>query len=105
MRKFDSENKGSFRSDGKRNFKKKFKRQEPRGGTQGTVVYLRDGEHPEGLIRRFKKLVELSGVLKELKKREYYLSPAQKKKEKRKRAEKRARKEAKRGVGFSSDKE
>lgn len=100
MRKFDPSAKRSFNSNNK--FKhKRFRRHDRTNEVQGTAVALRDGEHPEALIRRFKKLVELSGIMKELKRREFYLSPSQKRKDKRKRALKRARKEAKRS-GFSA---
>lgn len=106
MRKFDPANRKSFNSNGKKDFKhRRFKRQDRQGGNQGTVVYLRDGETSDNLIRRFKKIVELAGIMKELKRREYYLSPSQKKKEKRKKAAKRARKEAKRGQFNSPDRE
>lgn len=105
MRKFDSSQRKSFNSGDKRNFKpKRFnKRNDRQGGFQGTAVFLREGESSESLIRRFKKIVELSGVMKELKRREYYLSPSQKKKEKRKKALKRARKEAKKTQPASED--
>lgn len=108
MRKFDPANRKSFNSGGhgKKEFRpRRFKKPERSGGFQGTAVYLREGESPESLIRRFKKIVELAGVMKELKRREHYLSPSQKKKEKRKKAAKRARKEAKRGQFNSPDRE
>lgn len=58
----------------------------------GNVVEARPGEDIESLMRRFKKVVESSGILAELKKREYYRGPSLKKKEKAIRAQKRAKK-------------
>ena len=57
-------------------------------------VKAKKNEKPESLIRRFQRAVEQAGIMKELKKRKYYLSPSEKRKEKRKAAEKRRRKEA-----------
>jgi ribosomal protein S21 len=37
-------------------------------------VKLRDGETQEGLLLRFQKSVQLSGVLRELKNRRYFVS-------------------------------
>lgn len=62
----------------------------------GPVVKLMDGESNDQLIRRFKKLVEYSGLLHELKKREFYLSPSQKVKDKKRRALKKLKKRMKR---------
>ena len=56
-------------------------------------VKARKGEPVEVLIRRFQRAVEQAGIMKELKKRAYYMSPSEKRKEKRKIAEKRRRKE------------
>lgn len=107
MRKFDSTNRRSFNSNApKKDFKsRRFRRPERNNNIQGTVVHLREGESSESLIRRFKKIVELSGVMRELKKREHYLSPSQKRKEKRKKALKRARKEAKKVAPNFQDRE
>lgn len=106
MRKFDSTNKKSFNGQQKRDYKpRRFRKHEHNNTLQGTVVFLRDGESAESLIKRFKKMVELAGVMRELKKREYYLSPSQKKKDKRKKAAKRARKEAKKVKVHSTDRE
>lgn len=63
---------------------------------KGRCVELRDGEGSEGLMRRFKRVMEQSGVMRELKSREYYLTKTQKKKEKSKKAQKRLRKLEKR---------
>ena len=56
------------------------------------TVYKKKDEDIESLIKRFKKKVMNEGTLVELKKREYYLSPAQKEKEKSKQAQKKLRK-------------
>lgn len=72
--------------------KKKFKKKAPRGGTQGRYVVLRDGEHVESLMKRFKRVVESSGVMRELKRREYYMSPSEKRRDKKAKALKRLRK-------------
>lgn len=47
-----------------------------------TFVRLRDGESFEGALKRFKKIVEKSGILTELRKREFYEKPSQKRKRK-----------------------
>lgn len=61
----------------------------------GRVVVKRDNETVDNMLRRFKRSVESSGVLRELKKREFYLSTSQKRREKKKRALKRLRKRLK----------
>ena len=52
-------------------------------------VVLREGESADSLIKRFKWAVEASGVLKEVRDREYAMSPSEKQKFKRRRAAKR----------------
>lgn len=47
-----------------------------------THVRIRDGESFEGALKRFKKIVEKSGLMTELRKREYYEKPSQKRKRK-----------------------
>jgi len=47
-----------------------------------TGVRIRDGESFEGALRRFKKIIEKAGILTELRKREFYEKPSQKKKRK-----------------------
>lgn len=59
-------------------------------------VHVRDGEPIERALKRFKRKVEQSGVLKEVRKREHYLKPSVKKKLKARAAEARARKREKR---------
>ena len=49
----------------------------------GIVVYARQNEDPELLIKRFKKKVLNSGILKEVKKYSFYEKPSEKKKRKR----------------------
>lgn len=55
-------------------------------------VTRRPYEDNEQLMKRFKRVVENSGVIGELKKREFYQSPGQKRREKVMKAKKRARK-------------
>ena len=59
-----------------------------------TQVMVRDGEPVEKALRRFKKKVEAAGILKDVRRREYYLKPSIRKKEKRRAAEKRRRRSA-----------
>lgn len=56
------------------------------------IVYKKKDEDVESLIKRFKRKVNNEGIMVELKKREYYLSPSQKEKEKSKQAQKKLRK-------------
>jgi small subunit ribosomal protein S21 len=48
-----------------------------------TSVRIKEGEHFEGALRRFKKIVEKAGILTELRKREFYEKPSVKRKRKR----------------------
>lgn len=57
----------------------------------GMKVEAFPNEHPEDLVRRFKRMVEKSGVLGELKKREYFISKGQKARLRKKEAIKNAR--------------
>jgi len=61
-----------------------------------TKVAVRDGESIDRAMKRFKRKVEQSGVLKEVRKREHYVKPSVKKKLKSRAAEARARKREKR---------
>lgn len=63
-----------------------------------TRVAVRDGESIERALKRFKRKVEQSGVLKEVRKREYFIKPSMKKKVKARNAESRARKREKKVV-------
>ena len=55
-------------------------------------VYVKKGEDINRAIKRFKRKVEKEGIMRELKKRKYYLKPSERKKEKRIAAQKRRRK-------------
>ena len=44
----------------------------------GIKVTARSGERPESLVNRFNKIVEKSGIIKEIRKREYYEKPSAK---------------------------
>lgn len=63
-------------------------------------VNVRDGENVEKALRRFKKKVEAAGILKDVRRREYYTKPSIRKKEKRAAAEKRRRRSEKRATRF-----
>ena len=56
-----------------------------------TQVVVKDGEPVEKALRRFKKKVEAAGILKDVRRREFYLKPSVRKKEKQRAAEKRRR--------------
>lgn len=49
----------------------------------GTVVFARDGEPFEKLLRKFKKKVQDSGVLQDLRDREFYEKPTTTRKRKK----------------------
>ena len=58
-------------------------------------VKVRNGDNKiefEKAVRRFKRKVETEGIMRDLKKRRYFLTKSEKRKEKRKLAEKRRRK-------------
>lgn len=63
-----------------------------------TKVLVRDGEPFEKALKRFKKKVEAAGILKELRRREHFLKPSMRKKEKQRSAEKRRRRSASRAA-------
>ncbi len=52
---------------------------------------LRDRESIHEAVRRFRKLVERSGIKKEMRRKEYYEKPSESKRRSRLRAERRAR--------------
>jgi small subunit ribosomal protein S21 len=58
-------------------------------------IKVRDGENYEGTLRRFKKDCEKSGILSEIRRREFYEKPSIRKKKKSIAARKRA---LKRGI-------
>ncbi len=61
-----------------------------------TKVVVKEGEPFEKALKRFKKKVEAAGILKEVRRREHYLKPSIRKKEKQRAAEKRRRRSASR---------
>ena len=54
-------------------------------------LVVRDKESIQEAVRRFRKLVERSGIKKEMRRREYYEKPSEIKRRARLRAERRAR--------------
>ena len=59
-------------------------------------VKVRKGEDVSKTIRRFKKKYEAAGVLKDIKRKRYYMKPSEAKKYKRAMASKKRRKAARR---------
>ena len=59
-----------------------------------TKVSVREGEHVDRALKRFKRKVEQAGILKEVKKRRNYLKPSIRARLKSRAAESRARKQA-----------
>ena len=62
--------------------------------TPGVVMVrlvVRDRESIQEAVRRFRKLVERSGIKKEMRRREYYEKPSETKRRARLRAERRSR--------------
>jgi small subunit ribosomal protein S21 len=47
---------------------------------QGNTVFVKEGEHIERALKRFKKKVQDSGILQELREREFYEKPTTAKK-------------------------
>ena len=64
-------------------------------------VKSRNGETVEQMLRRFKKLCEKEGLTKEIKRRQYYEKPSERKKRKGKEAQKKRRKELDRMKRFA----
>lgn len=54
-------------------------------------LVVRDRESIQEAVRRFRKLVERSGIKKEMRRREYYEKPSDTRRRARRRAERRAR--------------
>ena len=54
-------------------------------------LLVRDRESIQEAVRRFRKLVERSGIKKEMRRREYYEKPSEISRRNRRRAERRAR--------------
>lgn len=63
------------------------------------AIIVRDGEPFESALRRFKKQCERTGILSEVKKREYFDKPSVKRKKKILAAKKRALKKVRRMMG------
>ena len=42
-------------------------------------IKARSGEHVEGMLKRFKKLCEKEGLTKDIKRKEYYEKPSERK--------------------------
>ena len=59
---------------------------------------LRDKESAQEAVRRFRKLVERSGIKKEMRRREYYEKPSETRRGARLRAERRTRRVVRVGV-------
>ncbi|MBI4299592.1 MAG: 30S ribosomal protein S21 [Chloroflexi bacterium] len=57
------------------------------------MVTLREGESFEGLLKRFRTSVQLSGVLKEAKRRRHFVSNREKAREAERRAARRSRRD------------
>ena len=62
-------------------------------GVHVVKLTLRDKESAQEAVRRFRKLVERSGIKKEMRVREFYEKPSEIKRRARLRAERRARRE------------
>ena len=61
------------------------------GGVFVVKLRLRERESIQEAVRRFRKLVEHSGIKKEMRRREFYEKPSDKRRRARRRAERRAR--------------
>ena len=59
-------------------------------------IKMKDGERIDNALRRFRKAVEKSGVMQELRKREHFEKPSVKKKRKQAAARKRAKRNSRR---------
>jgi len=59
-------------------------------------IKLKDGERIDNALRRFRKAVEKSGVMQELRKREHFEKPSVKAKRKQAAARKRAKRNSRR---------
>ena len=62
-------------------------------GVHVVKLTLRDRESAQEAVRRFRKLVERSGIKKEMRVREFYEKPSETKRRARLRAQRRARRE------------
>ena len=59
-------------------------------------IKMKDGERIDNALRRFRKVVEKSGVMQELRKREFFEKPSDKKKRKQAASRKRAKRNSRR---------
>lgn len=66
------------------------------------TIRVKEGEHPEYALRRFKRSCEKAGVLTELRRREFYEKPTAERKRKRAAAVKRYMKKLARDVSPQS---
>jgi small subunit ribosomal protein S21 len=64
-----------------------------------SAIIIREGESFESALRRFKKQCERTGILSEVKRREYYEKPSVKRKKKVLAAKKRALKKMRKMIG------
>jgi small subunit ribosomal protein S21 len=55
----------------------------PKAKANGNVVHIKDGMPFEKALRKFKKKIQESGVLQELRQREFYEKPTTKRKRKK----------------------
>ena len=70
----------------------------------GISVVKRDSEDEESLIRRFKKKVNKSGILKDLKKKDYFDKPSMAKRKKKVEARKRLQREMQKEISKKTKK-
>jgi small subunit ribosomal protein S21 len=63
----------------------------PKEGGSVVKLNVRDRESIQEAVRRFRKLVERSGIKKEMRRREYYEKPSETRRRARLRAERRTR--------------
>lgn len=66
-----------------------FRRQDDTPQPEGLAVAPREGESADSLIRRFKRIVDNSGVLREYRERQSYEAPSEAARTKRRKAAKR----------------
>jgi len=64
-----------------------------------TSVMLKSGESPESLLRRFRKQVSKSGVLRDAKKKRYFVSKSEQRRIAKRKAMRRERRRKSRGRG------
>ncbi|MEL6739279.1 MAG: 30S ribosomal protein S21 [Planctomycetota bacterium] len=56
-------------------------------------IKARNGEHPEQMMRRFKKLCEKEGLTKDIKRKEFFEKPSERKRRAARKSESRRNKE------------